>query len=176
MSIDKEILIDFVAESKDLIKPLPELLESIEEDLSNSESLINYGNKVDRVMGGAQSLALSLPPNHPIVSIGHYAALCKAVSYKASQIDKNQQFYSVCVALLLDATEYLMAILEEFEKNPDNVQVQLSETFLERLRWLSSQFPDHISATVQSRSTPSQVSDQIEIDAILNQMGVNERK
>ena len=85
MSIDhKEILIEFREESKALNDKLLEILEKCEGDFTQAQSLEEYGNTVDRVMGGAKSLAMQFSkPGHLTQVLGDYAAICKAVSYKA---------------------------------------------------------------------------------------------
>ncbi len=93
MSIDKEIVEDFVSESKSLIEELVDLLESIEGDFSQVKKLADYGNNVDRIMGGAKSLALMADADHALHMIADYSDLCKAVGYKASQIKDNEQFF-----------------------------------------------------------------------------------
>jgi len=173
MSIDKDIVLDFVNESKTLIEPLTELLELAEEDITHAEQLADYGNKVDRVMGGAKSLGLMVPPEHIIHRIGDYSALCKAVAYKASQSTESKNLYTVSVAFLIDATEILLQIICDLEKDPENLQFRFSETFLERLRWISNQYSSSVSATVRLNKTSKDAKmGQEEINALLEKLGV----
>ncbi|MEK2645344.1 hypothetical protein [Bdellovibrio sp. BCCA] len=171
MSIDKEIVEDFVNESKSLIEELIDLLESIEGDFSQVQKLADYGNNVDRIMGGAKSLAMMAPPDHALHMISDYAALCKAVGYKASQINDNEQFYDVCVALLLDATETLSVLLNNIEKEGKVLKETIPQAFIERLRWVSSQFSEAYSMSVGTGTAPQKLR-QSEIDDLLKKLGL----
>lgn len=171
MAIDKEIVEDFVSESKSLIEELIELLESIEGDFSQVQKLADYGNNVDRIMGGAKSLALMAPPDHALHMIADYAALCKAVGYKASQIEGNEQFFDICVALLLDATETLETLLGRIHQEGRLLRETIPQAFIERLRWVSSQFGESVSASVGTGEAPAKMN-QSEIDDLLKKLGL----
>lgn len=171
MSIDKEIVEDFVSESKTLIEELIDLLESIEGDFSQVQKLADYGNNVDRVMGGAKSLALMVPADHALHMISDYAALCKAVGYKASQITDNEPFFNICVALLLDATETLDTLLNNIYKEGAVLKETIPQAFIDRLRWVSNQFSESVSASVGTGAAPSKMN-QYEIDDLLKKLGL----
>lgn len=171
MSIDKEIVEDFVAESKTLIEELLDLLEGIEGDFSRVKDLSTYGNNVDRIMGGAKNLALLSEENHALNMISDYAALCKAVGYQASQIRDNEQFFDICVALLLDATETLEVLLEHINDSAKVLIEIIPEAFIERLRWVSQQFSDEYSVSVGTGETNTKLQ-QSEIDDLLKKLGL----
>jgi len=172
-NIDKDIVKDFVIESKELIQDLIEILESIEGNFSEVGQLEEYGQKVDRIMGGAKSLALLVPLEHPLHMVADYAALCKAVGYKASQIQANPQFFDICVALLLDATETLSDWIEGLGNDTsEELKKSISATFLERLRWVSNQFGADVRGSVDSASQKQKKMDQNEIDELLRKLGV----
>lgn len=170
MSLDREIVEDFVSESKSLIEELVEMLESIEGDSLQKDRLVDYGNGVDRIMGGAQSIALLAPKNHALHMISDYSALCKAVGYKASQINNNPQFYDICVALLLDATEMLSELIANIDKTVDVLKKNLPQAFIERLRWVSQQFSEGYSASVSAQGEIN--LDQGSIDDLLKKLGL----
>jgi len=173
MAIDKDIIKDFVDESKDLIHQLIELLESIEGDFSKVKVLADYGNRIDRIMGGAKSLAMMAPPGHPLFLIGDYTALCKAVGYKGSQIKGNRQFYDICVALLLDATETLDTLMDHIEDSEQDIKKIIPEAFLERLRWISQQFNENYSESVDVKKEAAAVADgPMDINELLKKLGL----
>jgi hypothetical protein len=178
MAVDKEILEDFKVESKGLVIELLDLLEEADGDLNFLENLEKYGQTVDRIMGGAKSLATNFaedfPSGHMIHQMGDYAALCKAVGYKASQIQNNEQFYNVCVAFLLDATEMLKQMVNLLgADNLLNVSTLLNKTFLDRLRWINTQFKGDVRATVAANSTAApKKMNQSEIDDLLQKLGI----
>ncbi|WP_413570543.1 hypothetical protein ACLWBD_08200 [Bdellovibrio sp. HCB117] len=171
MSIDKEIVEDFVGESKTLIEELIDLLESIEGDFSQVTKLADYGNNVDRIMGGAKSLAMMVPADHPLHMISDYAALCKAVGYKASQITDNEQFFDICVALLLDATETLESLIDNIFEEGKTLREKIPQAFIERLRWVSNQFSEEYSMSVGTGTTDKKLK-QSEIDDLLKKLGL----
>lgn len=179
MAIDNEILEDFKTESKNLIKELLILLDAADGDPGAYTMLEKYGQTVDRIMGGAKSLATNFasdfPPGHMIHQMGDYAALCKAVGYKASQIKDNEAFYNVCVAFLLDATEMLQKMIQMFGvESGQSVSYLLNKTFLDRLKWINSQFKGDVRATVASNNAEAvpKKMNQSEIDDLLKKLGV----
>jgi len=166
--LDKDILKDFVNESKRLIQDLVELLEAIEGDFSQVTQLEEFGQKVDRIMGAAQSLALLVPPEHALHKVADCAALCKAVGYKAAHIKGNPQLYDVCVALLLDATEVLRKGLENIEnETSEDLKTPFSATFVDRLRWVSQQ----LNAPELAVQKNNKKMDQNEIDELIRKLG-----
>lgn len=168
-----EILKEFQSESKNLIENLLQILEECEGHFDQVQRLGEYGQKVDRIMGGAQSIGLTInDPSHFIHKVGDYSAICKAVGYKASQITDNEEFYEICVALLLDATETLNEmvdfLLDEEAKDMKDI---VSQTFLDRLNWVSAQFGAEYSASVSVQKTEGKMS-QEEIDGLLKKLGL----
>jgi len=172
-SVDMEILKEFQTESKNLIEELISILEKCEGDFSQAKSLETYGQTVDRIMGGAKSLGLEMNPGSVLHKIGDFTALCKAVSYKASQITDNPQFYEICVAFLLDATETLADMIDKFfETTAENFKDLFSQTFLDRLKWISAQFGSGYRSTVATPKDKSDKLSQNEIDDLLKKLGL----
>lgn len=168
---NNEIVKDFVDESKVLIRELVELLEEIEGDYTQVSKLSDYGNKIDRIMGGAKSIAIMLPPEHAVHMIGDYAALCKAVGYKASHVQNNKQLFDIIVALLLDATETLDGMMGRLNTSQNDLKKSISNTFLERVRWASEQLSDDLSSSVDTGTTTGKMG-QDEIDEMLRKLGL----
>lgn len=179
MAVDEEILNEFKIETKGLVKELLDLLDAADGDPSAFGKLEQYGQTVDRIMGGAKSLATNFaedfPSGHMIHQMGDYAALCKAVGYKASQVADNEQFYNVCVAFLLDATEMLQKMVNLLGADQTvNVSYLLNKTFLDRLKWINTQFKSDLRATVAAAGdaqAPKKMK-QTEIDDLLKKLGV----
>jgi hypothetical protein len=174
MSLHPELVRDFKFESKQLTIRLLELLEACEGDFSRVANLEEFGQTVDRIMGGAASLNLLFEtPNERITLITNYSELCKAVGYKASQIKDNPQFYDICVALLLDATETLDVMIDmaDSEDQMSGLKELISTTFLERLKWVSNQFGADVRATVGVDSNSSKLG-QVDIDELMRKLGL----
>lgn len=168
-----EILKDFKEESKGLVVEMTDILDDVEGEFANRNRLEQYGQLVDRIMGGAQSLEMALEQESAVLSqIGKYAEICKAVGYKASQIDDNEQFFDVVVAFLLDATEALELMLGVFATEEESkIKNLLNETFLDRVKWISSQFKAGVRASVAVEED-SKGASQADIDALLKALGV----
>lgn len=170
--IDIEILKEFQLESKNLIGKMNALLEKCEGDINQAKSLAEYGNNVDRIMGAAKSLALHVGTDHLIHKIADYSAICKAVGYKTSHIKGNEQFYDICVALLMDGTEVLDIMIDEVTSGKTGVKELFTQTFLERLRWVSSQFSADVRGSVDVGKSQEKLS-QGEIDDLLRKLGLD---
>lgn len=170
MSLDKEILNDFYAESKGLIEELIELLESMEGDFSQLETLTIYGNKIDRIMGAAKSIALMAEPDHGLNLISDYTSLCKLVAYKAAERKTNSKLYDVTVALLLDATEALNILMTQLELPLDQLKKTISPNFIERVRWVSQQLTKPVEAT-PGAGVAADALGQSEIDQLMKKLG-----
>lgn len=171
MSADNEILKDFLTESKKLTNEGLEILEKAEGDVTQVKSLEIYGNVVDRIMGGAKSIALLVPKDHALHTVSDYAALCKAVGYKTAQVGDNEHFYNTCVALLIDATETLNLLLDNLDKTQDEIKKSVPEAFIERVRWVSEKFNRDLRGSVDSMGASGKKLEQNEIDALMKKLG-----
>jgi hypothetical protein len=175
-SDDYQILKDFQAESKTLIEKMTEVLDRCEGDIQQVQGLEEYGQTVDRIIGGAKSLAMGPPYPLPMVNqIGDYAAICKAVGYKASQIRDNEAFYNICVALLQDATEVLADLVDHvFDREQKGMKTFINQAFIDRLKWVSEKFGSEYRATLDSRKTAqAQKMNQGEIDELMKKLGLD---
>lgn len=173
-TLDSEILKEFQAESKVLIEQMTSILENCEGNFDQVKSLEDFGLNVDRIMGAAKSLGLAVEaPNHLIHKVADYSAICKAVGYKASQIKDNEQFYDICVALLLDGTEVLKEMVDALDDSKFEVKALFSTTFLERLRWVSAQFGAEYRSSVDVHKQSRTKLNQTEIDDLLKKLGLD---
>ncbi len=168
IGIDKAIIDDFKSESLSLIEECIELLETAENDPSEVEKLSDFANRIDRVMGGAKSLALMAPKDHPLNLIGDYCAICKSVGYQGAKVQGNDELYNVIVALLLDAVEMTQTIFDKLDSTSTELKKLFTTTFLERLKWISFQFDE----LEKKRSGGKDRMEQNEIDALLKKLGL----
>lgn len=169
MTTDRKLEDDFVAEAKLIVKESIVMLEGLEGNFDQVSSLADFGNKIDRIMGGARSLAVVDDGGEALGLIGDYAELCKSVAYKSASITDNRELFDVCVALLLDAVETLDEILDSIEESQDELKKRFSEAFVERLKWVSQQFAQNVANKVGDVS--SDKLNQNEIDDILAKLG-----
>jgi hypothetical protein len=149
-----ELLLEFQAESKQLVADLLSTLESLEGDYSKYRELEKYGQVVDRIMGAAKSLAMAESTYAKrLDSIGKYSELCKAVAYKSSQVGDNEGLFTAVVACLFDATEMLEKMVAHLAEEEPNLNQVLSAKFVDRLKWISQRLPAHLRSTVSSASS-----------------------
>ena len=173
---NEEILKDFVKETKSLIAQMHETLQDAEEGLALAQGLENYGQMVDRIMGGARIIALDVKDkNHPIHKVADYTGICKAVGYKTSQIKDNLSFYQICIALLMDATDILEELMNQIEKGTANFNLKeiMSQTLIDRLKWVSGKFSEEYreSIEIKSENKASKMT-QDEIDKLIAKLGL----
>lgn len=168
-----EMIVEFIKESKDIIVDLTEALNHAEAGTKQAAHLETYGQMVDRIFGGAKTLALHIEGGNPTLSkIGDYAAVCKAVGYKASQIKDNENFYAVCVALLMDVTDVLVEMFAKLEKHQElDPKEVISQTLIERLKWVSGKFSSDVRETVAIKKNTK--LGQNEIDDLLQKLGIS---
>ncbi len=166
-----EIIKEFKSESHELVQHMLAILEEAEEDFTKVQSLDTYGQLVDRIMGGAKTIAISDPQLTTMEAIGKYSELCKAIGYKGSQITDNEQLYNVTVGVLLDGTEVLDEMINSLrggsEKSVDDF---MTGHFLERLTWLANQFGDEYRASVdieKKDTNQTMIGSQSEVDALI---------
>jgi hypothetical protein len=168
VNIDKTILDDFEQESLSLVDQCLELLETIEQDPSEVEKLSEFANLIDRVMGGAKSLALSANSEHALHLIGDYCAICKSVGYQGAQIQNNDQLFFITTALLLDAVEMVKTLFSQMALSRTELKKIFTTTFLDRLKWISFQFDE---MKKKSQAQPDKMQ-QNEIDELLKKLGL----
>lgn len=167
-----EILEAFRDEAKDLVASLEEILEMAEENIANRSQLEQFGQIVDRIMGGAKNLALT--SNELTLSqIASCAEICKIVGYRGSQIEKDKTFYTIVVAFLLDATEILSQLIDKVGSGPiDDILKKNTAMFVDRLRWISGKFDETYRSSVAVEVEKKPPMAQNEIDALLKQLGI----
>lgn len=146
--MDQDIIQEFVSESKDIVRHCLEILEELEGHPDLASRLEAYGNNIDRIMGGAQTIALDVSRTHFLNLVSEYSAICKAVGYKTAQIKNDPAFFDVCIALLIDATEMLSVMLDKSNLKIESLKEVIPEEFIGRLNWALSQFKDDLRATV----------------------------
>lgn len=168
-----DILKDFQLESKNLVAQMNEVLEKCEGDMSLAQGLEDYGMYVDRIMGGAKSLAMSIAePTHIIHKIADYSAVCKAVGYKSSQVWDNEPFYNICVALLMEATEVLEHMVDLLLEDRSEPMLQMmNQHLIERLQWVSQKFGAEYRSSVAIDGKKPKMA-QGEIDDLLKKLGI----
>lgn len=168
--VDQEILSEFLAESKSLVREAGGILESIEGQPKMYLRLLEYANRVDRIMGAARSLATLAGPDHALHLLGDYTGLCKAVGTRGAQLaSKNEQIFDVTVSFLLDANDLIAELLPRLEEPADVLKEETQGTFADRLRWLSDLYR---GAPEEKKTGAAGSMGQAEIDELLKKLGI----
>lgn len=170
---DLKILAEFQTESKKLLNEMKIILEDCGTGAAPALRLEEYGNLVDRIMGGAKSIAVVLTVQvHPIYKVSDYAEVCKVVGYKTSQIKDHDAFFEICIALLLDATEVLEELVLGLRTmDQDDVNGLITQKILDRLKWVSGKFGEDGQAGRAPREKKGKLN-QKNIDDLLKKLGV----
>ncbi len=159
----------FLNESRGILAEMTGLLHEMDGKPKEIHMLENYGQLMDRVMGGAKTLEMQY--QSPLLSyITSYSELCKTISYKGSQLKGNPEFGIVIVAFLLDATEMLEELINGLGSEEQyQVKDLLTKTFLSRLQLIGEGFDKNMRGTLPSeRDTAA----QNEIDKFLNSFNI----
>ena len=89
--LDQEILNDFRTESNQLVAELEEIIEALESSTPGqfpTESLKEFSQKIDRIMGAAKTL-LMMAPEHPgLIFLANISEMCKTMGYQAAALQK----------------------------------------------------------------------------------------
>ena len=167
-------------ESCQLIQQMLDILEEIEGKFHYKSQLEKFGQLVDRIMGGAKSIALTLEEPGNLVVIGDYAELCKAIGYKGAQIGNNPALYDLVVAFLFDATEMLRDLTESLgTDNEMDLVSSFSEPLKGRLGWILEQFGEDVRGTLaldhdEEKDSEQELSEATtaEIEALIAKIGL----
>jgi hypothetical protein len=166
MSLDPAIYKNFVEESKKLCIEMEEILVKVEKQgVFEQQKLEQYSNLVDRIMGGARTLATEAGPGHALNLIGDYCSFGKKISKKTAEIDITDQFFSVCLAILHETTTTLKVILANIDQPSDKIKDKIPEGMVDRLRFVYQQFSD-------SEASGNIEMNQSEIDDLMKKLGM----
>lgn len=156
----KEVVEDFCKESDEIFSGLEELLESYEES-PNPDTLEEFGQRIDRVMGAAKSLEAN--------RIGGFCELGKTISYKASQAS-DQNLLDIVVSILFDTLEILNKVNGKIKKDQNEDVENLNlDAFGTRLHWIADKFKDIQRSSVKIDEVEG---DQKSIDDLLAELGL----
>jgi len=164
--LDKEILTDFQTETATLLAELSKVVEQLEEasDTFPAAQLAEFSQKIDRVMGAAQTMS-SLEAGHAgLERIGAIAQICKGLGYKALEC-KAVTLVPLFAAFWADTLDVLAELVETLGDDAANKAkaAAFASVLQNRLTWLSGK--------VQAGSGGVELQSQLEIDKILAQLG-----
>ncbi len=164
--IDKDILTDFQAEAKGLIEELESIVETLEDggDTFPSTELEQFAQKIDRIMGAAETLN-QFDANHMgLKRIGAISRLCKGMGYKAAQL-KSPELIPLFAAFWADTLEALTGLIDAVadEEKSKTLAGSFSQVVQGRLHWLSEK--------IQKAAPGGDLQTQAEIDQLMKNLG-----
>lgn len=141
--LDAELAGSFQEECKIIIGELTEVVEKLEESGAGqfpAALLSDFSQKIDRIMGAAQTLSMADPAHIGLIRIGKIAELCKRVGYKAAE-QKDTKLLPIFSAFWADTIEVMEELVEAVtdQAAADRVAASYSKVLQGRLEWLSKQ-------------------------------------
>jgi Sec7-like guanine-nucleotide exchange factor len=138
--MDKEIIDAFKEESKQILAELSETLASLKTPKSETyrSKMADFAQKIDRIMGTAQTLSVDDPKHSGLKMIGQLGALCKSSGYKSSETVKLQQA-PLLAAFWTDCLTVISELIDAMDNLPKTTQITsgLGATLLGRLEGLN---------------------------------------
>jgi chemotaxis protein histidine kinase CheA len=163
--LDKELLEGFQEESRGLLAELEAVVEALEEVSGRfpSAELEQFAQRIDRIMGAAQTLNQLEAGHLGLVRIGALAQLCKRLGYKASE-SKREALVPIFAAFWADTLEVLSELVDNLQDEARSKVVAnaFATTLEKRLTWLGEKLQKMAPA-----AAPGPLGSQLQVDAIL---------
>lgn len=140
--LGKEIVKEFQLESKSLIRELEALVETLEEHEDTvefpSNTLSEFAQRIDRIMGAARTIATFDPKHVGLKRVGSLCALCKRLGYTAAEKQDARllPIFAGFWADTLENVEVLIDAVEDPARSTAAVQ-KTTEVLQKRLAWLA---------------------------------------
>ena len=162
---DFDIIQHFQVEAYKLFDELDDLVEDLEEhDAYPIEELEDFAQKIDRIMGSAETIHANDPEVAFVDSIAIICRLCKKIGYSAKN-NPNAALLPIYSAFWADCLEVLGELTKSI-KSPQNLADQtayFTRTLQKRLEWLLEK--------LKSENPEEEVVNQADIDALLKSLG-----
>lgn len=158
----QEIIDGFCLETRGILVELQECLETFEENPTLNNKLEEFGQKIDRIMGAAQTIGAD--------AIGKICQLGKMIGYKASQSSDVALNQIVC-GVMFDCIDLLSELTTGMEKRDMTSMKTNIDAFLTRMKWLADKFKhiDRSSVAVENEPVKrKKVSTTAELEKLIN--------
>ena len=170
MSLDPEIIRTFQLEANELLVDLREIVDALDDsqDVFPKELLQDFANKVDRIMGTAETFDMMYPGNPEFQQIGRFSALCKALGYKASTL-QDLGLITIFAAFWADTLDILQDLVDnvgDSEKLKEATKGYVP-VLQSRLIWLGQKI------VAAAKATPGSDQGQINVDGLLKKLGID---
>lgn len=168
--LDQEILDDFRESSTEILNELTEVVESLEEKHTDfpTDLLQQFSQKIDRIMGAADTLEMMAPDHPGLQRIGQMTRICKKLGYSAAELQQIRfiPLFAGFWAETLEVVEELVENLESVEKS-EKIASSFSKHVQGRLEWLGKKINE---AGPTEGLPPGAKGSQVDVDAILAEM------
>lgn len=151
-----EIIKDFCEESNALLLEAEGYLETAEEGLDQKQNLELFAQRIDRIMGGAKSLAMTYNAK-TLTGIGLISEFCKVLGYKSAQLEE-EDFYQLVIAFLFDSLDSMQGLLKALNEGNKDQDMDY-ERLVDRLKWISEKFDSSLRATLKSKAPAEEVKE-----------------
>ncbi|MGB0452766.1 MAG: hypothetical protein ACPGJV_03555 [Bacteriovoracaceae bacterium] len=165
---DNDILQYFQDEAMELFEELNDLVEDIEDQEEYPIAMLeDFAQKIDRIMGSAETLHMNDPELAFVDSIAIICKLCKKIGYNARNFE-NPKLLPIYAAFWGDCLEVLEELTKSIEE-PHKLKDQTASfirTLQGRLEWLLQKLQEN----GQIRSGPEEAVSQDDIDALISSL------
>lgn len=169
MELDTEIIDDFKSEAKAILEEVKTSIETLEEGSSvfPKEALEDFANKLDRLMGTAETISQMYEGYQPFQQIGKFSALCKATGYKAATLN-NVKLIPIFAAFWADTLDIVEELVDNIEDEGKLKEVTKNyiPVLQKRLIWLAQQIINQTKGTEAGES-------KINVDGLLKKLGLD---
>jgi len=172
---DQTILDDFQAEARRLLVELHEVLKLSRPGFSHRQTMGEFGQKVDRIMGAARTLPLNLSGEFQVLDqVSEYTSICKDLGYRCSQLDDNPQLYETTLQLLTEAIEILDQIFQvSFFSSSKKAAAILTSAKINKLKLVLTLFNREASGQDRASVAGAEKLNQKQIDQLLKKLGMD---
>ena len=147
--MDKELVDSFTYESFIILKELSVIIDKLEDEEHTTypaNLMAEFSQKIDRIMGAAQTLEMATGEHIGLRAIGSIAGNGKKLGQQAAALGK-MEFIPVIAAFwgdTLDVLAELIPILDDLKQSREVVEKSF-RLLQKRLDWLTTQFSRYIT-------------------------------
>lgn len=140
------------------------MVEALEETSGQfpAQQLEQFAQKIDRIMGAAQTIGQLDPGNKGLQQIGAIAQLCKRLGYKAAEY-KTAALVPLFAAFWADTLDVVGDLVDALESEEKTAAVasNFAPVLQNRLTWLSEK------VQAMGKASGADIQSQLDIDKLL---------
>lgn len=130
---------EFQTESQVVLTELTAVVDRLESsEAFDAASFGEFAQKVDRIMGAAETLYMIDSTHHGLKALADLARLCKGIGYKVAET-KNEKLAPIVTGFWADVVEIFQNLLKNIESPEQCRQISdgFSATLKSRLEWMA---------------------------------------